>query len=79
MFKGAEVLVQEEDTQNIEEPLVKPLRKQTFSVLEKETPETIVTSTSSESYIVLHRVPGGTDGQSEPHSQRGCGRQHLPR
>ena len=47
MFKGAEVLVQEEDTQNIEEPLVKPLRKQTFSVLEKETPETIVCFPSS--------------------------------
>lgn len=54
MFKGAEVLVQEEDTQNIEEPLVKPLRKQTFSVLEKETPETIVHSPSPKSCIVLH-------------------------
>lgn len=54
MFKGAEVLVQEEDTQNIEEPLVKPLRKQTFSVLEKETPETIVRPFCLESCIVLH-------------------------
>ena len=74
MFKGAEVLVQEEDTQNIEEPLVKPLRKQTFSVLEKETPETIVTLTDEASCVVLHRVPGRVDGQSEPDSQCGGGR-----
>ena len=58
---------------------MKPLRKQTFSVLEKETPEMIVCFPSSGSHVVLHRVPGRTDGQSEPHSQRGCGRQHSPR
>lgn len=44
VFKGAEVVVQEEDTQDINEPIIKPLRKQTFSILEKSIPETHVCS-----------------------------------
>ena len=42
VFKGAEVVVQEEDTQDIKEPLIKPLSHQTFSILEKNIPETKV-------------------------------------
>ena len=42
VFKGAEVVVQEEDTQDIKEPLIKPLSHQTFSILEKNIPETRV-------------------------------------
>lgn len=40
VFKGAEVLVQEEDMQDINEPIIKPLRQQTFSIMEKTIPET---------------------------------------
>ena len=42
VFKGAEVVVQEEDMQDINERIIKPLRKQTFSILEKTIPETKV-------------------------------------
>ncbi len=42
MFKGAEVVVQEEDAQDIKEPLIKPLNHQVFSILEKSIPETKV-------------------------------------
>ena len=36
------MVVQEEDTQDIKEPLIKPLNRQTFSLLEKNIPETTV-------------------------------------
>ena len=36
------MVVQEEDTQDIKEPLIKPLSHQTFSILEKNIPETRV-------------------------------------
>ena len=42
MFKGAEVVVQEEDAQDIKEPLITPLNHQVFSILEKSIPETKV-------------------------------------
>ena len=42
VFKGAEVVVQEEDAQDIKEPLIKPLNHQVFSILEKSIPETKV-------------------------------------
>lgn len=34
------MLVQEEDMQDINEPIIKPLRQQTFSIMEKTIPET---------------------------------------
>lgn len=47
VFKGAEVVVQEEDAQDIKEPLIKPLNHQVFSILEKSIPETKVRVRSS--------------------------------
>lgn len=34
------MLVQEEDMQDINEPIIKPLRQQTFLIMEKTIPET---------------------------------------
>ena len=42
VFPEAETLVQEEDTQDISEPVIAPVKTKTFSVLEKETPQTTV-------------------------------------
>ena len=62
VFKGAEVLVQEEDTQDINEPIIKPLRKQTFSIMEKTIPETTVASSRHLHYLVFPRILGSLDG-----------------
>lgn len=42
VFQGAETMVQDEDTQAITEPIIAPVKTRTFTVLEKEVPETTV-------------------------------------
>lgn len=46
VYPDAEVLVQDEDAQPIEEPIIAPIRTKVFSVLEKEIPATTVRRTS---------------------------------
>ena len=48
------MVVQEEDTQDIKEPLIKPLSHQTFSILEKNIPETRVHQMK---YILMSSIP----------------------
>ena len=56
------MLVQEEDTQDINEPIIKPLRKQTFSIMEKTIPETIVANSHHLYYLVFPRILSLPDG-----------------
>ena len=50
------MVVQEEDTQDIKEPLIKPLSHQTFSILEKNIPETRVHQLKD---ILMSSIPRG--------------------
>ena len=42
VYKGVEVIVQEEDMQDINEPIIKSSQKKTFFIVEKSIPETVV-------------------------------------
>lgn len=43
LYPGVEINVQDEDTQDINVPIIKPLKPKNFSKMEKEIPKTVVT------------------------------------